>query len=453
MRQNHTYFPSTITFPAEEVKVRADFDVIVVGGGMAGVCAAIASARCGAKTLLAESQPFVGGNAIVGLPMTTFRATTYQWPGKGKVVVDGIPREILEQMRRRGGFDSDPSKIDWMEYDTEIMQLVVTQLLDQSGVLLLCHSPLLAVRRAEDQLTHAVFLGKDDRVALAGKCFVDCSGDAALAYKAGLETPAGRARDGKTQPMTLVFTVGNINREKFVAAGGSKLISSRWDELRKSHALKNPRSGAALSAPTFIPNRPNEAYFNVTRILVDKGTDAVQLTRAEVEGRYQVEEFVEKLLRPSVPGFERCYLSRIANRVGVRETRRIRGEYELTAEDLIAGRKFADAVACNSYPVDIHSSPGGSTHYRTRSMPEGGYYTIPYRSLVACGLDNLLAAGRCLSATHEAIAAVRVNSCAMATGQAAGTAAALCAAKGVAARELSTDFLRDVLREEGAIVE
>lgn len=426
----------------------AHFDVIVVGGGLAGVCAALAAARHGARTLLAESLPFIGGNGTIGLPMTTFRAS-YSPP----VIVGGIPREILERLRESGGFDSNPEQEDWMPMDCDLLQLVLTRLLDESGITLLCHSPLHRALQDSTRLRHVVFLDQDRLGAYEGKCFVDTSGDAALAFQAGLDTPMGRARDGRTQPMTLTFSVANIDTEAFLHSGGCRMLAKKWSQARAKVPFRNPRLGSALSCPTFIPGRRGEASFNVTRILVDKGLGARQLTDAEREGRYQVEEFVERFLRPHVHGFEHCWLSHIAHRVGVRETRRIRGEYELQIDDLLTRRRFEDAVACNSYPVDIHSPTGGDTEFKTESIPVGDYYTIPYRSLVAGGIDNLLAAGRCISASHEAIAAVRVLSCAMATGQAAGTAAALCAAKNIPARNLNPSVLRGVLREDGAIVD
>lgn len=390
---------------------------------------------------------FVGGNGATGLPITTYCAAGARPPR----VVAGIPEEILERLRRCGGFDSDLDRDDWMAVDSDRLQIVLAQMLDDAGVTLLCHSPLLAVHRDGGALRHVIVLGKDDPRAYGGSCFVDCSGDASLAYKAGLPTPMGRARDGRTQPMTLTFDVADVDEQTFADFGGCAAMAKRWDDLRPMMQWRNPRS--ALSCPTFIPGRHGYASFNVTRILVEKGTDARQLTDAEREGRYQIEEFVDRFLRVHVPGFERCWLARIAGRIGVRETRRITGEYELQVNDIIGCRKFDDAIACNSYPVDIHSPTDGQTQYDHTQIAVGEYYTIPYRSLVARDVDNLLAAGRCLSASHEAQAAVRVLSCAMPMGQAAGVAAAMVAATGTPARLLSVQDLRQALRAQGAIVE
>jgi hypothetical protein len=425
-----------------------NFDVLVLGGGLAGVCASVAAARRGARTALFESRPFVGGNGTSGLPISSFRA--HAGP---PVVVGGIARELLERTRAKGGFDGDPEQNEWLLVDCEKLQIVLAEILLEAGVSTICHAPLVAAERGGNRIEHLTFLEKDDLTRVSAGVFVDTSGDASLAYKAGLSTPMGRARDGKTQPTTLTFTTGGVNVESYQAAGGGAQLGPLWESLRASHSWRNPRAGSALSWPTRIPGRPHELSWNATRILVDKGTDARLLTQAEMEGRLQIEEFVERFLRPHVPGFASCYISNIARQIGVRETRRIEGEYVLQAADLVECRKFEDAIACNSYPVDIHSPDGGTTEYRHQSLPRGGYYTIPYRSLVASSIDNLLAAGRCLSASHEALAAVRVLSAAMATGEAAGAASALCAQQGIAARDLDTKVLRSSLRQAGAIVD
>ena len=209
-----------------------------------------------------------------------------------------------------------------------------------------------------------------------------------------------------------------------------------------------------------IPGRIGELSFNVTRVIVDKGTDPLVLSQAEQAGRCQVEEFWGKLLKPRIPGFEASYISRIAHRIGVRETYRIDGEYVLSSEDVGSYRHFPDSVACNSYPIDIHSPTNGNSFYNLKDlvvgeMPEetsGKYYTVPYRSLVAKGVDNLWAAGRCVSASHEALGAIRVNGCAGPTGQAAGTAAALCALNSTKAKDLAPDLLRSTLVNDGSFV-
>lgn len=434
---------SSISLPVANV---GSFDVIVVGGGLAGVCAALAAAREGASTLLAEAMPFIGGNAVIGLPFSSFRAHQSQ-----HIIVAGLAGEILSRLRHRGGVVVEANAADWIPVDCELLQLEITHMIQEAGVSLLTHSPLLAVDCDANHITSAVFYSKETTLRYEGSTFIDATGDAQLAFLAGLPTPVGRERDNLTQPMSLTFSLGGIETERVPPWNE---IQKCWDSLRAAGiAWMNPRSGPALSDPLPVPNRPGVYSFNVTRILTEKGTDNRLLSEAEIEGRLQVEEFVEKFLRPHIPGYERCHLTQIGPRIGVRETRRIKGLYELQREDLVKQIRFDDAIACNSYPVDIHSPDGGGTQYEHTSLPPGGYYTIPYRSLVARDATNLLACGRCLSATHEALAAVRILSASMATGEAAGLAAALALQLGVPPAKVDVPTLRNALRSRGAIVE
>lgn len=433
----------SLSLPVEDA---GKYDVLIVGGGLSGVCAAIAAARNGAKTLLAEAMPYIGGNGTTGLPLSSFRATNNH-----NVVVGGIPAELLERLRQKQALDRTLEDSDWLPVDCEKMQIVLTHMLDEAGVELLTYAPLLSVERRGNTLISAVFYGQENALRYEAKMFIDASGDAQLAKLAGLATPMGRERDGKTQAMTLMFTLGGVDSEQMLPWDQ---LTAKWEQLRAERGgWLNPRSGPALSGCLPVPGKPGVYTLNVTRILVEKGTDSRQLTQAEKEGRYQVEEFVEFFLRPHIRGFKDCYLTQIAPRVGIRETRRITGLYTLQREDLVGLRKFDDAIACNSYPVDIHSPDGGSTEFEEGKLPEGGYYTISYRCLVASGVDNLLASGRCISASHEALSAVRVLSAAMATGEAAGTAGALCACLNQSAAELDVEGLRSVLKKQNAIID
>ncbi|QYY35447.1 FAD-dependent oxidoreductase [Ruficoccus sp. ZRK36] len=427
-----------------EMEEAGQYDVIVVGGGLAGCVAAVASARNGARTLLAEAMPYLGGNSTTGLPLATFR--TAHAP---ELAVAGIPLELMDRLSKRGAFTRDVREEDWLPVDCEALQIELTHLLDEAGVELITHAPLLHLGREDGHLRVADFYSKDGVLRTRAKCFVDASGDAQVARLAGLPTPMGRQRDGKTQAMTLVFTLGGVAKEKM----SWDEIQQTWDRLRaEGKNWRNPRDGTALSGAQEVPGKPGVYMMNVTRILVDKGTDSRQLAQAEKEGRYQIEEFIEEFLRPHIRGYENCYLTQIGWKIGVRETRRIQGQYVLQAEDLTSCKVFDDAIACNSYPVDIHSPDGGATLYNHRFLPEGAYYTIPFRSLVAEGENNLLACGRCASASHEALAAVRVLPAAMATGQAAGTAAALaCDLPGVI-DGLDIAHLRETLAAQGAII-
>lgn len=421
------------------------YEVIVVGGGMSGFCAAIAAAREGAKVLLAEALPYLGGNGVTGIPFIFYRATQ-----STRLVVGGIALEILRRLEARGALDEKPELNDTLPIDCETLQFLMTRMLDEAGVELLTHSPLLAVEREGRKIRSVCFFNKDRPLRYEADIFIDSSGDAQLAERAGLPTPMGRQSDGKTQPMTLVFTLGGVDGDRIPTLRG---MCEVWGRLRKErpNGWRNPRQGPC--EPAAIPGKPGVYAFNVTRILVDKGTDSRSLTHAEKEGRYQVEEFVEEFLRPHIPGYEKCYLTQIACRVGVRETRRIEGLYELQKADLIQLTQFPDAIAWNSYPIDIHSPDSGSTQFENHAMPPDSHYTIPFRCLVARDADNLLASGRCLSASHEALSAVRILSAAMATGEAAGAAAAQFVREGArSTHDLDVEKLRSTLIRNGGIL-
>ncbi|MGK9054989.1 FAD-dependent oxidoreductase [Xaviernesmea oryzae] len=432
-------FPLTpsVSIPVEDAGA---YDVIVVGGGLSGVCAAVAAARTGARTLLGEALPFVGGNGTTGLPISGLCARN-----SDRMIVGGIVTEIIEMLRKRGGVGADVKHMDWIPVDAEQLQLVLGDLLHTAGVTLLTYSPLLAVTREQSLIRDLCFYNKDGRaLRYRAGAFVDSSGDAQLARLAGLTTPMGRQSDGHTQTMSLVFSVAGVDEAR---AERNSVVSEAWNQFQASRTTRNKRRDPSVND---VFGRPGWRSFIATRVSVRKGTDNRLLAEAELEGRRQIEEFIDSFLRP-VAGYENCFLAQIASHVGVRETRRISGLYEITTADLVAGRKFDDAIACNASSIEIHLPDQGLPHWE--HLEDGDYYTVPYRALVAREVDNLFTSGRCISATHEALAALRVLSPAMATGQAAGTAAALSALRGVAANRLDVAELRATLRAAGAVVE
>ncbi|HLZ38660.1 MAG TPA: FAD-dependent oxidoreductase, partial [Mycobacteriales bacterium] len=280
---------------------------------------------------------------------------------------------------------------------------------------------------------------------------VDCTGDGDVAIAAGAEYDVGRPEDGLTQPVTLMFRLVEVARPRFAAYVRDhpdqwRGVHGLWDLVREATEagqLQLPREDVLL----FATPHEREVSVNSTRVTGVCGTSVWDLTRAEVLARRQLQQIAE-FLRARVPGFEDAYVAQSGTQVGVRETRRIVGDYRLTAEDVLSGRGFDDGIARGAYPVDIHDLRGSGT--TLRRLPPGAAYDVPLRALLPRGVDRLLVAGRAISGTHEAHSSYRVMPIAMATGQAAGACAALAARTGTVPREVPAAQVQRVLRAQGA---
>jgi hypothetical protein len=421
--------------------IEAETDVLVVGAGSAGVAAALASARQGLKTTLIDPAGFPGGTMVSGLALIGC------WDGE-KQIVRGIFQELVDALRQRGGVSDDPTRTTQIAVDAEKLKVIVLEKLAEAGVTMRLHTLLARAVVVDSKIAAVVVEGKGGRRALKAKMFIDATGDADLAYAAGVPVEKGRKSDGKSQSMTLVFGVGNIDKQRFEAAGGYANLEAIYNAVSVKENFRNPRRGI-LSGIWNAQGREGEYTFNVTRVLNADGSDSVSLTHAEVEGRLQAWEFMDRFLRPHVPGFERAYIVWTAAKVGVRESRRVVGEYVLTRKDIWEFVKFPDVINCGSWPIDIHSPTDETTEICHDHFYGGKYWTIPYRSLVPLKVDNLLVAGRCLSATHEALAAVRVMANTLSMGEAAGYAAALCLKHRVTPRTLTPSLVQALLLKNG----
>jgi len=441
----HSTLPTTnrhIPFPAVAVPVLADYDVLVAGSGSAGICAALSAARMGAKVVIVEAFPNIGGTAASGLPLLT--TNDYA----GKQLSHGILEEIMEALRREAAFDGDLAKGFYFCYDVDKYRLLVTNMLRAAGVDILTFTTIVGVESEDARVTRVIIHQKEGFAALGARAFIDCTGDADLAFFAGEPMQANEI-DGKPQPPTLLFFAAGIDS----AAIDWPQIQALWDGLRPAENWRNPRVGPALSPPFSYPGKPGFHGFNVTRSLGIDATRTPDLVRMEIEQREQVDEFFYKFLKPHVPAFKEAFLTGTHFISGIRESRRIRGDFVLTAEPLYRETEFPDAVAWSSYPIDRHSPAAGTTDFREEEVKRSGYYSLPFRIMVPPINRNLLVAGRCASADEMAFSAMRVMGTTMALGEAAGIGAVLMARDGLTTKDIPVAKVQGILRDRGALVD
>ena len=452
----------TITEPARRVPVIDDLDVLVLGGGPAGIVAAVAAARNGAVTGLVEHYGFLGGMAASAL-VGPFAGVRHRYGG-GRIL-GGIPWELILRMDEHGGVRLESYAQQWegapeatgrqhgrrgdVPFDAEILKWTAEQLAQEAGVRLRYHTTAVEVVKEGNGIRAVILESKSGRQAVTARTFVDCSGDADIAAMSGAPFESGRPEDGSMQPMSMIFRLGGVDTDTL---WGDVPISPYLNRTARDLAKTQVDKGAL---PVFggpwtcfgSTIRHGEVMVNMVRLWGD-ATDAEVLTRNEITAREHIRRFVA-FLQENLPEFRNCHLLDTGAQIGIRETRRIRGEYRLTAEDILEGRRFEDSVALGGHVIDIHSP--GRTYGQVRRQVAP--YRIPYRCLVPLEVENLLVAGRPISSTHEAHASLRVMGTAMATGQAAGTAAALAFRHATPPRRLDVARLRQVLQEQGALIE
>ncbi|MGA0570935.1 FAD-dependent oxidoreductase [Variovorax sp. VNK109] len=437
-----------ITEPSRQTKVLGEYDVVVLGGGPAGMAAAVSAASAGQRTLLIERYGFLGGMGTAA-GVTNFCGLHANVHGEIRQVVHGVASDLLARIDKLGGLNAPHTvfgKTSAQAYDTAAYKIAADDLLLSAGVELLFHALAAGVVMDSERRVQALLVEtKSGRGAVVGRAFIDCSGDGDLAAWAGAPFEKGDGEGHMLYPSTM-FRLNGIDPQRAGSDWG--VIPRLMLEAEAAGRYKFPRK-----TPIVRPQKnPVEWRVNLTQLgnaqgnAMD-GTDARELSDAEVLGRKQIASVAGFL--KEVPGFEQSYIVDIAPQVGIRETRRIRGLYELTEPDVLECASFDDTIGVNGWPLELHLK--GDVEFRWPKIPQSrGFNHLPYRMTVPLGLDNVWVAGRCASMTHEAQSAARVTGACFVMGQAAGTAAALALLKQTTAADVDVGALQTRLKAEGA---
>lgn len=425
----------------KELVLTGRFDVAVCGGGPSGIMAALAAARNGARVILLERYGFLGGMATAAFvnPVSTFRKN-------GQQVIRGLPWEFVERLAQEGGALKDYPSGN-VPVDAEKYKLIAQRMLLEAGVKLSLHTYIADAACHDGVIRHLIVVNKSGLSAVAGDYVIDCTGDGDVAAACGapMQPPD---KDGQ-QPCSLGLRLGGVktgelpNLHPCIPNNRSQMFGVREAFERVKDRERIPQFGGPWFC-TVLLDKEGIVNVNITRTAAD-ATDAGEVSAAECRLREEVFQFVY-LLKKYIPAFRDCFLLSTAVQTGFRESRRIRGSHTLSEEEYCRAVHFPDSVARGAHPIDIHYS--ANTRQDVRFLEQAGY--IPYRVMTIPGFRNLLTAGRCVSVDRAVFASIRVQATAMALGQAAGTAAALCRRDGRAVGDADIAALRTVLIRQGA---
>ena len=415
------------------------YDLIVVGGGLTGVGAAVSAAREGCKVLLVEASGCLGGAMSVNLVYPFMRYWTKDpKTGERKDLSAGIFAEMNQRQEKYLKPLSDT------RFNPDSFMLVLDEMCVEAGVEVLFHATLCGANVQEREIKSVLLATKAGLMEVEGDSFVDATGDGDLMAFAGCDFQLGRETDGLCQPMTTIFRMSGVDVEDFKA--DRPRLQELYKQQQAEGKIQNPRENIL----TFYGLGEGIVHFNTTRIIKLDPTDPFAVSKAEMDARKQIFEMY-RFLRENAPSCANATVCNTAISIGVRESRKLKGEHILTVEELKNCEKFPDSIALGNYDIDIHNPEGaGTSHYY---FGDGQYYTIPYRSFLPRELDNLLVAGRCLSATHEAQASVRIMPICATMGQAAGTAAAVAKQTGTCVHDVDVAKVQALLRKNGAAID
>ena len=445
-----------ILWKGEEVRVAETYDVVVAGGGTAGAMAAISAARSGLKCLVVEQFGALGGSQTMALVTPSMSANVM-----GRTCACSLSQEMTAALLARGGAAKENP--DW--FDPQAMKIVLDEMLCAAGTQILFNSSLVDVLMDGPSIRAVIVFNRGGLSAYMAKSFIDCTGDASLAVAAGLEIDSG-GPDGFNQSISLRFELSGVDVISFRAhlkslgftdypllyadynhglndAFDAMILKGRSDGLLTDSDLSHFQMFS-------IPGRPGSLSFNSPELGNGKNViDPVFMSERQIEGKRAIVR-IARFMRERMPGFENSSISEIAPLLGIRESRRIRAERNLTKSDIYNYMKFDDGIVASNYPLDIHgSSQFEKTDIYAKIAPEEAYWEIPYRSLVPINLDNLLVAGRCAGFDFYAQSSARVQHSCRAMGEAAGIAAALAVEKGLAFRYVDGKDVRAIMRERG----
>lgn len=424
---------------ARDIPVAGSYDVIVAGGGPAGIGAACAAAKHGAKTIIIEKLSALGGMAVPGMMS--------HWGG---TCGSAVYAEVLNRCAAEPWPVEEITQWNKHAINHDKQRLVLIEMLESYGVTIQFHTVVAGVGMEGDRVTGVITESKSGREFIEGKVVIDCTGDGDVAYFAGAEYQKGRETDGRMQPVTLMFKLAGVDQDRAIfPCSFESLVDVPNGEIQSlgKQILPHPAGHVLLYAGPI----PGVVIVNMTNVIDIDGTDVRDLTKAEIICAKQMPKIVD-FLHKHAPGYENCYIISSAMNVGVRETRHFKGLYTMTAEDILEGRTFDDWITTrSSFNFDIHNldgagldKDGAQAHFKAK-----GTYTVPYRACVPVKVDGLLLAGRDISGTHKAHSNYRIMSICCGMGEGCGIAATIAINEKINVRDVDVKKVQELLKADG----